>query len=140
MVLASRVGAHMTDNSNPSTKAAVAVVAKERLTSSWWVLLSLLAPLALFHSLRYEFSFMVGNTSLDKVPPGCSVLSTHFPGLRLNAAFFKCHLECVLVALPGPASGSVSVVEFPKQHPLWKAIVRHTSYIPRPSKLGFHKH
>ena len=74
----------MTDNRNLSTKAAVAVGAKERLTSSWWVLLSLLA---LFHSLRYEISFMVGNTSLDKVPPGCSVLSTHFPGLRLNVAF-----------------------------------------------------
>ena len=70
MVLASRVGAHMTDNCNPSMKAAVAVGAKERLTSSWWVLLSLLAPLALFHSLSYEISFMVGNTSLDKVLPG----------------------------------------------------------------------
>ena len=96
MVLASRVGAHMTDNRNPSTKAAVAVGAKERLTSSWWVLLSLLAPLALFHSLRYEISFMVGNTSLDKVPPGCSVLSTHFPGLRLNAAFLSATLSVSL--------------------------------------------
>ena len=65
MALASRVGAHMTDNRNPSTKAAVAVGAKERLTSSWWVLLSLLAPLALFHSSRYEFSFMVGNTGVN---------------------------------------------------------------------------
>ena len=27
-----------------------------------------------------------------------------------------------------------------KEHPLWKAIVRHTNYMPRPSKLGFHKH
>ena len=67
--MTSRVGAHMTDKRNPSTKAAVAVEAKERLTSRWWVLVSLLAPIALFRSLRYEISFMVGNTSLDKVPP-----------------------------------------------------------------------
>ena len=85
MVLASRVGAHMADNRNPSTEVVVAVGAKERLTRGWWVLLYLLAhlvplvPLALFHSLRYELSFMVGNTSLDKFPPGCSVLSMHFP-------------------------------------------------------------
>ena len=89
MVLASRVGAHMADNVNPSTKAAFAVGAKERLTSSWWVLLSLLAPLVRFHSLRYEFSFMVGNDSIDMVPPGYSVPSTHFPGLRLNVAFLS---------------------------------------------------
>ena len=69
----------MTDNHNPSTESAVAVGAEERLASSWWFLLSLHAPLALFRSCRYEFTFMVGNTSLDKVPPGCSVLSTHFP-------------------------------------------------------------
>ena len=81
MVLASRLVVHMADNRNPSRQVAVAVGAKKRLTSSWWVLLSLLAPLALFHSLSYEISFMVGNTSLDKVPPECSVLSMHFPGL-----------------------------------------------------------
>ena len=59
MILASRVSAHMADNRNTSTEVAVAVGAEERLTSGWWVLLSLLAPLALFHSLRYEFFFMV---------------------------------------------------------------------------------
>ena len=49
MVLAPRVGAHMTDSRNPFTEVAVAVGAKERLTSSWWVLLSFLA---FFHSLH----------------------------------------------------------------------------------------
>ena len=87
--------------------------AEERLTSGWWVLLSLLAPpLALFHSLRYEFFFMVGNILLDKVPPGCSVLSTHFPGLRLNVVF----LSENIVALPGPASGLFPEQSFQKNN------------------------
>ena len=29
--------------------------------------------------------------------------------------FFKCHLECILVAFPGSASGSVSGAKFPKR-------------------------
>ena len=42
MVLALRVGAHMTDNRNQGTEAAVAVGANERLTSNYWVLLTFL--------------------------------------------------------------------------------------------------
>ena len=75
--------AHMGDNRNPRTEVAVVVEAKERLTSRRWVLLSFPVLLAHFHSLYHELSFMVGNTSLDKAPPRCSVSRMCF-----------CHFAC----------------------------------------------
>ena len=93
----------MADNRNLSTGT------EERLTSGWWVLLSLLVPLALFHSLRYEISFMVGNTSLDKVPPGCSNVSgvTHF----LFSNFNLLAMEGLKQAIFGPG--------FMRPFPMW---------------------
>ena len=91
MVLASRVVAHTTYNRNLSMEAAIVVGAKERLTRSCWVLLYLLVPLALFYSLRYEISFIY------KILPGCSVLSTHFPRLRLIVALCGASRACLRI-------------------------------------------
>ena len=51
----------MADNSNPSSDAAAAVGARERLTISRWTTKSFLAPSALVNVLVYELLFIFGN-------------------------------------------------------------------------------
>ena len=70
------------DDRNFCSKAAAAVGARERLTISRWTSKSFLAPSALVNVLVYELLFIFGDTLLDKVPPGSSVLRNAFPGLR----------------------------------------------------------
>ena len=134
------VGAQVAGNRYSCTKCAVAVGARKRPASGWWVFCSLLAPFALVNFLSYELLFIVGHSFLYQLPPGCSILSTNFPGVRLNVAPFEGHFERVLVALPGSASGSGSRTKFTKEHSLRESIVWHSSNMTRPSKLRLHEH
>ena len=125
----------MADNRNPSSEAAATVGARERLTISRWTSKSFLAPSALVNVLVYELLFIFGDTLLDKVPPGSSVLCDVFPGFRFYFAPFESHLEGILIPLSWSTTRPVSRAEFSKKHTLWKAIVRHSSDMPRPPKL-----
>ena len=125
----------MAENSNPCSEAEATVGARERLTISRWASKSFLAPSALVNVLVYELLFIFGDTLLDKVPPGSSVLRNMFPGLRFYFTPFKRHLEGILIPLSRPTTRPVSRAEFSKKHTLWKAIVWHSSNMLRPSKL-----
>ena len=122
----------MADNRNSCSEAAVAVGAREGLTISSG---SFLTPSALVNVLFYELLFIFGDTLLDKVPPGGSVLCNMFPGLRFYFIPFKRHLDGILIPLSRPTTRPVSRAEFSKKHTLWKAIVRHSSDMPSPPKL-----
>ena len=54
---------------------------KGKLAISMWTRKYFLAPSALVSVLVYELLFIFGDTLLDKVPPGSSVLRNMFPGL-----------------------------------------------------------
>ena len=97
----------MADNRNPCSEAAVAVGAREGLTISRWASESFLAPSALVNVLFYELLFIFGDTLLDKVPPGGSVLRNMFPGLRFYFTPFKRHLEGILIPLSRPTTRPV---------------------------------
>ena len=71
----------MADNRNSCLEAAPAVGTRERLTISRCTSKSFLAPSALVNVLVYELLFIFGDTLLDKVPPGSSVLRNMFPVL-----------------------------------------------------------
>ena len=105
----------MADNRNPCSEAAVAVGAREGLTISRWASESFLAPSALVNVLFYELLFIFGDTLLDKVPPGGSVLSNMFPRLRFYFTPFKRHLEGILIPLSRPTTRPVSRAEFSKK-------------------------
>ena len=104
----------MADNRNPSPEAAVTVGARERLTISRWTSKSFLAPSALVNVLVYELLFIFGDTLLDKVPPGSSVLCDVFPGFRFYFAPFESHLEGILIPLSWSTTRPVSRAEFSK--------------------------
>ena len=96
-----------------------------------WASESFLAPSALVNVLFYELLFIFGDTLLDKVPPGGSVLRNMFPGLRFYFTPFKRHLEGILIPLSRPTTRPVSRAEFSKTHMLWKAIVRASQAFER---------
>ena len=102
----------MADNRNPSSEAAATVGARERLTISRWISKFFLGPSALVNILVYELLFIFGYTLFDKV-----------------------HIEGILLPLSRLTTGPVSRAELSKKHTLWKVIVRHSSDMPRPSKL-----
>ena len=92
----------MADNRNPCSEAMAALRARERLTISRWTSKSFLEPSALVNELLFIF----GDTLLDKVPPGNSVLCNMFPGLRF---YFKRHLEGILIPLSRPTTRGLPI-------------------------------
>ena len=108
------MGPQMADNRNPCSEAAVAVGAREGLAISRWASESFLVPSALVNVLFYELLFIFGDTLLDKVPPGGSVLRNMFPGLRFYFTPFKRHCEGILIPLSRPTTRPVSRAEFSK--------------------------
>ena len=99
----------MADNRNSCSEAAVAVGAREELAIRRWASESFLTQSGLVNVLFYELLFIFGDTLLDKVPPGSSVLCDVFPGLRFYFTPFESHLEGILIlfCLPREVSNQI---------------------------------
>ena len=95
------------ENRNSCSETAAAVGTRERLTISRWTSKSFIAPSALVNVLVYELLFIFGDTMLDKVLPGSSVLRNMFPGFRLYFTPYERHLEGILYSLSRPTTSRV---------------------------------
>ena len=133
----------MTDDRNASSKAAVAVWAREGCTWIIRVQTTLFALTALLLLLENLVTFMSSHSFFYLGSPGISVLGNLFPGFRSNVASIQSNFERILVTLFWSTTGALAMTQFSKEYSLRQAIVRqaivrHTSYMTNPPQLCFH--